>query len=108
MRVEHGKRSPSVVRNGLQAWWRHDEGSGVILNDYSGNGNHGDINGSGFWANTSPDGSPVGTYDGSTNYINGLGNIISINGANSITITVAFYISNKTSFNKIQLYFPNQ
>lgn len=57
----------------LNAWWKHDEGTGTTLTDYGDNTYSGTIRGSGFWANNGPNGSPVGTYDGSTNDVNAIG-----------------------------------
>lgn len=58
------------VTESLLAWWPHEEGEGVILHDVHA-GENGDINGAGFWDNVGPDGNPVGTYDGATNFVDG-------------------------------------
>ena len=40
-------------KSGLVAWWQFDEGEGAVLNDHSGNNNHGTIQGA-TWFETVP------------------------------------------------------
>lgn len=80
----------NIVTNDLQAWWKHDEGTGITLTDYGGS-TDGTIVGANFWDNMAPDGSPCGTYDGSTNYINGLGTGLDRTDGESVTFMIAFY-----------------
>lgn len=78
-----------VITDNLLAWWKHDEGSGLVLNDYQGSFD-GDIQGANFWANNGPDGNPVGTYDGVNRFINGLGTGLGWSGTDSRTLVFAF------------------
>lgn len=60
---------PSCAENGLVARWKLDEGTGVIVGDCSGNGNHGLVQGQGPWI---PDAGAMSTshsalgFDGTT------------------------------------------
>src|ERR687897_3703927 len=42
-RAAKGAGLPIIVQDGLVAEWRFDDGSGQVLTDYSGNGNHGTL-----------------------------------------------------------------
>ncbi len=77
-----------VILDGCYGWWRHNEGSGTVLADSRGL-RDGAIVGANFWANKSPDGSPCGTYDGTTNYINGIGQDLGRSNGNSLTVMMA-------------------
>lgn len=85
-----------IITDSLLAWWKHEEGTGTILGD-----SHGSFDGTvggtltNFWDNTTLDGTPVGTYDASTNYVNGIGTGLAITGGISITATI--YCTNVAS-----------
>ncbi len=69
-----GPRTTEVVTDQLVLWHKLDEGSGTISYDSAPWHINGTIVGNGFWDNMSPDGKTAcGTFNGSTNYIKGLG-----------------------------------
>lgn len=41
--IANDTKTLSIIRNGLVAEWRFDEGAGQVLTDYSGNGHHGQL-----------------------------------------------------------------
>lgn len=82
----------AIVKDGLLAWWKHNEGSGAVLTDYQ-EGRNGTIRNPGatFWANKAPDGSPIGTYNAVNQDVNGIGQALALIGAVPITLVAAIY-----------------
>lgn len=83
-----------VVISGLVAAYAMNEGTGTILTDVSGNGNHGVIYGA-TWINNGRYGKGL-AFDGKTSYVN-LGNSAALRLSSSMTISAWVWIVGKSS-----------
>lgn len=95
-RKQHQIVEGGIVTNHLLSWWKHNDGAGAgTLTDDRGL-NDGNIQGNivDFWANTAPDGSPCGTYDANSEWVDGLAAANYDIPSGGITIMYAAYWDN--------------
>ena len=74
-----------ISSEGLLAWWRHDEGTGLVIKD-SKNGYNG--TGVGLTWGTCPDGVTPFAWYLPTDYTHGIGNVLKITGGFTIMVAI--------------------
>lgn len=80
-----------IPTDGLVAWYKFDEGNGTVVNDSSGNGNHGNASGGMTWTNGKYN--SAGRFDGANDHVTIPTGLV----ANASELTVIAFV-NKTAY----------